>query len=298
VCSSANVKNTERFTDADDSAPTTSVVEIATSNPVVDSNTQSENTTFQNTNKQIGRLAANDLLVLHYDNCPDKDDGHAIPAGKSVIEKYDIKNVLAVNGTCGNSIRDRFNSASNAVMKASWGNEYLDADAKRAAAVQEATTRWATTLSNGADVWIAEGGQSDYTADVVRQLEARYPSFNLRRIHVIQHSTGRIAYNEIFTDSSNLAYLKNKVSYQAIPNGNAGGNGTADFNQQSSFFVRSARASRFSAEWNAGFVYLPPDCSVRTENCKLDFSDTVELLYIVDDTSTQNVNDFANRYLN
>jgi hypothetical protein len=309
VCSSANVSSTQRYSEAQGGNPAVAT-DVQSHSHAVDTTAQQGNTRSDNTdthgqtdnssltNTQIGRLAANDLLVLHYDNCPDKDDGHAIPAGKSVVEKYDINNVLAVNGTCGNSILNRFNSASNAVMKASWGTEYLDADGQRAAAVQKSTTRWASTLSNGADVWVAEGGQSDFTAAVVRQIESRYSNINLKRIHVIQHSAGSGAYNEDFTDSANLSYLKNKTTYQPIANGNVGGNGSADLNQQSFYFVSTARASRFSAEWNAGFRYLPPDCTLRTENCKLDFSDTVELLYIVDDKSTQNVNDFANNYLN
>jgi hypothetical protein len=299
VCSSATVSNTQSYEESDDFAPAPNPEALSTSTlttPLTNTPIQTNHTV--QVNKQIGRLASNDLLVLHYDNCPDKDDGHAIPSGKSVVEKYDINNVLVVNGTCGNSIRDRFNSASNAVIAASWGTEYLDAHGQRAIAIQEAITRWATTLSNGADVWIAEGGQSDFTADVVRQIEARFSNIDLTRIHVIQHSAGSTAYNEKFTDSANLSYLKNKTSYQTIANGNLGGNGTADLSQQSFYFVISAKASRFSAEWNAGFNYLQPDCTIRTEDCKLDFSDTVELLYIVDDTSTQNVNDFANKYLN
>jgi len=46
-------------------------------------------------------LKTNDLLALHYDNCPDKDDGHAIPAGKSIVEKFGINNVMVVNGRYG-----------------------------------------------------------------------------------------------------------------------------------------------------------------------------------------------------
>jgi len=307
VCSSANVSNAQPDADAETEArveveATTQIeIEAADSDtPTLIVNTPSTkiqpiDTTTKNT--QIGLLASGDLLVLHYDNCPDRDDGHAIPAGKSVVEKFELNNVLIVNGTCGNSIRNSFNSASNRVMKASWGAQYLDAHGQRETAVRESVTRWASTLSNGSHVWIAEGGQSDFTADVVRQIETSYPNINLNNIHVIQHSAGSSAYNERFTDSANLSYLKIKVSYQTIPNGNMGGNGSAGLNQQSFYFVNTARASRFGAEWNAGFEYLPPDCIDRTENCKLDFSDTVGLLYIIDDTDTQNVNDFANKYL-
>lgn len=317
VCSSANVSVTSRHSKTSiradnrtDNSRLSGTSNIRTSKPALITTKALAISVFKDTdavngvdnnrvsNTRLGRLAPNDLLVLHYDNCPDKDDGHAIPAGKSVVEKYDINNVLAVNGTCGNSIRIRFNPASNAVMNASWGTEFLDASGQRAAALQHSVTRWAEVLANGASVWVAEGGQSDFTADVVREIETRYSNIDLKRIHVIQHSTGPVAYNEKFTDNSNLNYLKSNVSYQAIANGNIGGNGSANLNQQSFYFVSTAQASRFSAEWNAGFAYLQPDCSIRTENCKLDFSDTVGLLYIVDDKDTRNVNDFANKYLN
>lgn len=244
-----------------------------------------------------GRLATPDLLALHYDNCPDRDDGHALPAGKAVVDALGISNVMVVNGTCGDAIRNRFNPASHAVATAVWGDSYLDADGARASAVFEAANRWASTLSNGGDVWVAEGGQSDFTADVVKRIESQFPGNNLKNIHVIQHSAGRTAYNEVFTQPDNLGYLQDRTHYQTIPNGNVGGNGSADLNEQSNTFVSMARSSRYSAEWEAAFDYLRPDCAVRTENCKLDFSDTVELLYIVDDQRTLTVEDFANTYL-
>ncbi len=305
VCSSAEITQPEP-----DDASEPDIITTVTPSTVVDPNADItsaevdspvsdsfEQTTIPNTTK-VGRLDTNDLLVLHYDHCPDRDDGHAIPADKSVTEKYGINNVLVVNGTCGNSIRDRFNSASNAVVKASWGDQYLDAHAQYATSVQTAVTRWASTLSNGASVWVSEGGQSDFTADVVRNIESQFSNLSLTDIHVVQHSTGSTGYNEKFTDSANLAYLKSKISYRVIDNGNVGGNGTADLKQQSNYFLVSARSSRFGTEWGAAFAYLQPDCSEPSENCKLDFSDTVAVLYIVDDTRTNSVNDFANNYLN
>ena len=223
--------------------------------------------------------------------------GHAIAAGKSVVESLGINNVMIANGTCGYDIRNRYVADSVSVIRAAWGSRYLDAYQNLRSSTSTAAARWASVIANGGRVWVAEGGQSDFTADVVRRISAQYGSVNLKRIHVIQHSAGRTAYNEKFTRSSNLNYLKNKVSYKAIPTGNIGGNGSADLNTQSDYFVRVARSGRFGAEWNAAFNYLKPDCSKRTERCKLDFSDTVELLYIVNDTSTRSVNDFANRYL-
>ena len=182
-------------------------------------------------------------------------------------------------------------------MDVVWGNNYLDAHNQRTASVNTSANEWASVLANGGSVWVAEGGQSDFSADIVRRIASQFSGINLKKITIVQHSAGSTAYNERFTDAANLTYLRNTISYQTIPTGNAGNNGSADLNSQSSFFVSTARSGRFSTEWNAAFNYLRPDCAIRTENCKLDFSDTVEVLYLVNDQATRSVNDFANTYL-
>ncbi|MFK7861584.1 MAG: hypothetical protein AB8B64_22405, partial [Granulosicoccus sp.] len=65
-----------------------------------------------------GCISDNDLLVLHYDNCPDRDDGHASVSGKADIDAVGLQNILVVNGTCGASIRDRYQPSSVLVMRA------------------------------------------------------------------------------------------------------------------------------------------------------------------------------------
>ena len=98
------------------------------------------------------------------------------------------------------------------------------------------------------------------------------------------------SFNEARTARDNIELVEQVADYQRIPNGNGGGNGSAGFRNNSSFFVETARQSEFSSEWEAAFNYLDP-------NEWLDFSDTVELLYIIDDTETETVDDFARRYL-
>ena len=40
----------------------------------------------------------------------------------------------------------------------------------------------------GGDVWVKEGGSSDLTADVVRQIQSELPGVDTKqRIHVVQH---------------------------------------------------------------------------------------------------------------
>jgi len=246
-----------------------------------------EQRTASNPNGRIGKVGPNDLVALHYDNCPDRDDGHALPAGKAVVERSGLSNVIVVNGTCGDNNRNSYQPGSEAVVRAVWGNQWQDYYNRAQASVRSATSRWAQVLANGGEVWVAEGGPADFTASVLQSLDSRYPSLNLKKIHVIQHAAGS-GFNEVW--SARIGVVKRLADYRAIPNGNIGGNGSANFNQKSNFFVGVARQSKYSSEWNAAFSYLDP-------NRRLDFSDTVELLYLINDTSTKNVDDFARKYL-
>jgi len=231
----------------------------------------------------VGRLGGGDLLSLHYDNCPDTDDGHAMAAGFSLTQTLGIT-PLVVNGTCGDPRRGQYKRQSQSVVDASFGSA-LNAETDRSGAVSSATDAFAGVLANGADVWIAEGGPSDFTADVLRLLASRYPGLDRRRIHVVQHST----WNERNTESRDLRFVRSVTDYIRLEDGNHT-NATANLNQRSSSFVSRARSSRYNNAWNAAFVYLNP-------NVRLDFSDTVELLYIIGDGATRNPDDFAGRYL-
>jgi len=81
-------------------------------------------------------------------------------------------------------------------------------------------------LNQGGTVRIAESGQSDFTADIVRQVENIPPGIDPKeRIHVVQHSE----WSEEVTAPEKLAYVKVIASYHRIPDGNAVGNGTPGF---------------------------------------------------------------------
>lgn len=246
-----------------------------------------EITRAQGSNRRIGRIRTRDLVSLHYDNCPDRDDGHALVAGRAVVAVSGLSRVIVVNGTCGDGIRDRYQRASEDVVQAVWADAWLDYHNRGGEAVESAAARWAAVLEEGGDVWVAEGGPSDFTVRVLQRLEQRFPSLDRKRIHVVQHSRG---FNQRHTSHGNLAYLQKVADYQLIGDGNQPNNGTADLNRKSSYFVRLAYESEFSRAWGTAFDYLDPQR-------KLDFSDTVELLYIIDDTTTRTVDDFAHRYL-
>lgn len=229
-----------------------------------------------------------DLVALHYDHAPDPDDGHAAVAGYIVTQELGL-NVSVVGGAYGVWNASRYVPASEGLMSSVWGGQWLDAHNNRSSAVSVATSRWAGVLTSGGDVWVAEGGQSDFTADVVRAIQQQFPEIQTRnRIHVIQHSQ----WNEDHADRSDLAFVQSNTRYVRIDDGN-NPNGTADFRSETpDAFVSAANSSRYSGVWSAGFSYLSPFE-------KLDFSDTVELMHILGIGTGQiaTVEQFAARFM-
>ena len=174
------------------------------------------------------------------------------------------------------------------MTRATWGSNFLNAVANWDSAVENAYQAWAATLNNGGRIWIAEGGQSDFSAAVVRLVKARLSSVNTRtRIHVVQHSN----WNQNQADQGDLNYLRAETNYKKIDDGNIE-NQTADLSERDANFVSRARQSKFGSAWDVAFDYLDPIGS------KLDFSDTVELLEIMDIGTNQvaDAADFADLF--
>lgn len=215
-----------------------------------------------------------DLLSLHYDHAPDKDDGQSAAADRTVLQTlfgvdWIRAHVTAVSGAYGENA-GQFNAKSDAVMDAAWADcgGWLAAHTARAEVVDALTARWTRTLQAGGDIWVKEGGQSDITADVVKRIREASPAIDATtRIHVVQHSN----WNEEQTTDAALAYSKEYTHYIRIRDANAYLN-TAGGNDA---FQRAAVAHPvFGAAWRAAFAYYDP-----AE--RLDFSDTGELLHIL-----------------
>ena len=233
-----------------------------------------------------------DLISLHYDHAPDRDDGHATVAGKEVATKLGFT-PWVIGGAYGADNGGSYRSESERVMDAAWGSgNWVNADADWNGAVRRTANRWQQTLEACGDVWIAEGGQSDLSADVVRELKVRLPGLDTRsRIHLVQHSN----WNEEKALDADLRYVKDSTDYIRIPDGNGRGNGTAGLNERnySGPFIDLALNGRNGNGWRAAFDYYDP------RSQRLDFSDTVELLHILD-IGTDQVNDpedFADRFI-
>lgn len=228
-----------------------------------------------------------DLVGLHYDHAPDHDDGHAAVAGREVTDHLGVSTYV-VGGATGKN-RDRYQRGSESVMNAAWGSTWYNAHSDWSGSVSKAVKRWEKTMKAGGDVWIAEGGQSDFTADVIRGVAKVTPNAQVKRcVHVVQHSD----WNENNTHGNDLVYVKAHADYWKIADGNKGGNGTADLNNRSGGFEKMARSGRHANAWKAAFGYLSP-------KERIDFSDTVELLAIagVGTGQVNNVDDFARKFI-
>jgi Ca2+-binding RTX toxin-like protein len=250
---------------------------------------------------QTAAAAAEDLVALHYDVSPDLDDLHAIAAGANLSEWFAI-NPAVVIGAYGwvdhnsfGNLQSLYNVETNtlgqgpnigetrrqkaqAVADFAYGaGNYLDTGHGWTQAVHAQAAIFWPVLQNGKTVSIAEGGPMDFTADVLTRLQSHHGASNsqLKQIRVVQHSLG---FNVQQTLPENLAKVANLATYITIDNGNVPGNSTANLedsstNTTSSAFAQWARkANSHTAAWTSALDRF---------TAKIDFSDTVEYLHIL-----------------
>jgi hypothetical protein len=167
-----------------------------------------------------------DLLLAQFDCKTDVDDLHTIAAFVTLLSdpKFSEVNYHAVAGTYGT--QPGLYVPPNSLFQLAFGDNWTDAHANEEAAVEKVKNKIKTTLSNQGDIWIAEAGQSDFTASLIKVLQAELPGISIsQRIHVVQHSE----WNERFTSPELLEFVKNNADYHKIPDGNVVGNGTPGF---------------------------------------------------------------------
>lgn len=230
-----------------------------------------------------------DLISLHYDHAPDKDDGHSAAADRTVLEsiygkKWIMEHCVAVSGTYGKNAKT-FNPKSDKVMDAVWKDSigWLAAHTDKEQVIKSLTKRWSTILQAGGDIWVKEGGQSDITAAVVAVLKKEMPELDsTKRIHVVQHSK----WNENKTTHDALTYTKKETDYIKIPDANSYLNVKGG---DKGFEEAALNHSVFGESWKAAFEYYSP-------KQRLDYSDTGELFHILS-FGEVSVDEFKNRYL-
>jgi hypothetical protein len=167
-----------------------------------------------------------DLLLVQYDCKTDVDDLHSVAAFSTIIaaQKYSKLNYHAVAGTYG--VQEGLYVPPNDLFELAFGDQWSDAHKDFEKALNEVAGKVEATLKKDGNIWIAEAGQSDFTAAVVKAVQAVMPGINTtKRIHVVQHSN----WNEEVTTPEKLAFVKKGTSYHKISDGNAVGNGTPGF---------------------------------------------------------------------
>lgn len=167
-----------------------------------------------------------DLLLVQLDCKTDVDDLHTAAALATLVAGSDFSGLKyhAVAGTYG--VQEGLYVPPNGLLQLSFGSNWTDAHNNRVAAVEKVKAIAKETLNSQGDIWIAEAGQSDFTAELVKVLQHDLPELNTTdRIHVVQHSD----WNEKSTSPEDLDFVKQNTDYRKIPDGNAVGNGSPGF---------------------------------------------------------------------
>ena len=167
-----------------------------------------------------------DLLLAHYDCKTDVDDLQSAAAFITIVSdvRFSKINYHAVAGAYG--IQDGLYVPPNELFDLAFGDKWSDAHENAPNAIDEVKILAISILRNQGDIWIAEGGQSDFSAGVIKAIKADLPDMDItQRIHIVQHSD----WNEEVTSPDCLDFVKANTDYQKIPDGNAVGNGTPGF---------------------------------------------------------------------
>lgn len=167
-----------------------------------------------------------DLLLAQYDCKTDVDDLHSVAAFASLLahSPYSKMKRFAVAGSYG--IQEGLYVPPNDLFQRAFRQDWADAHSDRIAALTRVQSEVEKILEEDGDIWIAEAGQSDFSAALIRNLQKNNPGLETsKRIHIVQHST----WNEEVTSAESLAFVKKYSDYHKIPDGNVIDNGTPGF---------------------------------------------------------------------
>lgn len=167
-----------------------------------------------------------DLLLVNYDCKTDVDDLQAAAAFITLMSNPEFSNIRyhAVAGTYGT--QEGLYVPPNDLFQLAFKDNWSDAHNNLNGALEKVKEMALTTLKNQGDIWISEAGQSDFSAELVKALQAELPDLESgKRIHIVQHSD----WNEEVTSASSLEFVKSNTDYHKIADGNTVGNGTPGF---------------------------------------------------------------------
>lgn len=226
-----------------------------------------------------------DLYLAHFDLKTDVDDVHSVAAVATMLADPRFSKIRyhAVAGTYG--IQAGLYVPAEGVFDLAFGENWSNAHADFDKALDEVRSLSIETLNDGGSIWIADGGQSDFSAALIRSMEELIPESTAKeRIHVVQHAD----WNEEVTTAEDLAFVKASASYQKIPSGNAPGNGSPGFRSTTAVnwqeYVSDVRLTKtWTAAMEVANKYNGADDRYLNEAIRdggLDFSDVAETTWI------------------
>ncbi len=167
-----------------------------------------------------------DFLLIQFDCKTDVDDLQTVAALSTLLTDSNFTNINyhAVAGTYG--IQEGLYVPPNDLFQLAFGDNWTDAHNNKKGAVEKVKSLVIKTLVQDGNLWIADAGQSDFSAELVHAIQKDLPKIETsKRIHVIQHAE----WNEEVTTPEKLDFVKRNTDYIKIPDGNGVGNGTPGF---------------------------------------------------------------------
>lgn len=244
-----------------------------------------------------------DLLLVHFDCKTDVDDVQTMAGLSTLLKNKTYQNLSyhAVTGTYG--VQEGLYVPPNTLLERAFIGHWSDAHTDIDKAVKEVLQKVKITLLQNGDVWIADAGQSDFSAKLIAAVKTEIKNINSKvRFHVVQHSD----WNESVTAEKALNYVKTHTDYNKIPDGNALNNGTPGFRDP---YYKELKKQVKDAElldiWDHAIAisnqYNGKDDRYLNEAIAaggLDFSDLSEVCWILDIQDINNIQDFFYRMLN
>ena len=242
-----------------------------------------------------------DLYLAQFDVKTDVDDVHSVAAVATMLADPRFSKVRyhAVAGSYG--IQEGPYVPAERVFDLAFGDRWSDAHGDFDKALDEVRSLSIETLEDGGSIWIAEAGQSDFSAALIRNIQGLIPEAIVKdRVYVVQHAD----WNEEVTTAEDLAFVKESASYQKIPDGNALGNGSPGFRSTTAVnwqeYVSDARLREiWTAAIEVANQYNGADGRYHNEavqNGGLDFSDVAETTWIFGFNDLTDANDFFEEF--
>jgi len=242
-----------------------------------------------------------DLYLAHFDLKTDVDDAHSVAAVATMLAgpRFEGINYHAVAGAYG--IQGGEYVPANDLFEMAFGSDWSDAHSNFNNALDEVSALAAPVVQNGGKIWIADGGQSDFSAALVREIQNQLPDTDLKEsVHIVQHAD----WNEEVTNPADLAFVKDAASYHRIPDGNTTGNGTPGFRTDENIDWRKSITDQHLMEiWekaiNIANRYNGAEGRYLNESIQkggLDFSDTSETTWIFGFNDLIDANDFFKEF--